>query len=551
MAVGNMFRQRRDLSGRRRNPGALPMFQTNQYAQSPLSAAPAQSAGGLSRSPALAALNPLTGGLQGMMMQGLGRAQSLTGRQQSPPTSGMYADGVMDREFGRSVDMGNARMAPMFGSAGQAGAASRSYPNVMGQSMANAVNGYVGTNPITMTPQDKFNTAQAAAQRYMGGSPSADPTGLGRRFGAGSPLVSGPPQVTDAQRQQASQDMLRGLNPKSPFDRAQKVFGRQQADGSMAYTDRLTAMQDYVDANPMDVAARDALATERDNRELKAQQAEARRGQFKAENGGRNFRQVQRDDKAAAREQKKFNQAVMQGLNPMSPQAQALFPTQAAATRAGMSGQSQTGVSASEQFMPGGRVTAESREKAKAFRKNLFAGGTDAAGNPTPPPAYFAGMGLTGDETDVQSLHNGIMGQLEAGIEPTDEELKMIHGAIKAMEAEAGPGNDPFVSRNAFGLPGDFLTGATDFNTRFSEKYKSLAGMENPGVEDLRVWWGDLTGQPVPMPTIQARPDNSTPLVQPPVTPGRTPPVKTPNPMAPRQKRSNWMGFPGTYLFGN
>lgn len=399
MAVGNMFRQRRDLSGKRRSPGTLPMFQTNQYAQSPLSAAPAQSAGGLSRSPALAALNPLTGGLQGMMMQGLGRAQSLTGRQQSPPTSGMYADGVMDREFGRSVDMGNARMAPVFGSAGQAGAVSRSYPNVMGRSMANTVNSYVGANPIAMTPQDKFNTAQAAAQRFMGGGAASDPTGLGRRFGPGSPLTSGPPQVTDAQRQQASQDYLRSVDPRAALDRNYRgSFARQMPDGQMAYTNRLGALEDYVRANPMDTAAQAALRAEQDNATRRSEITQNRLEAFKAEHGGMDARQFRRSQRDEARTEKQFRQAVEAGLNPMSPQAQALFPNQVAKVRSEMNGTTARNPMTAA-FEPGAPDNIENRQARARVRSTLVAGDPNTGAQPSPTLVAF---GVTEDATPDQ-----------------------------------------------------------------------------------------------------------------------------------------------------
>lgn len=65
-------------------------------------------------------------------------------------------------------------------------------PALMGSAMnqANAYNGFTAAmeDPLRLTPDDKLRIAKESAKRYMEGGAAADSTGLGKRFGKGSPI---------------------------------------------------------------------------------------------------------------------------------------------------------------------------------------------------------------------------------------------------------------------------------------------------------------------------------------------------------------------------
>lgn len=220
-------------------------------------------------------------------------------------------------------------------------------------------NGYAnpldsGLDPRSLDAREKL--ARANAAYMMGGGPASDLTNLAGRFG-GAPAVSQASRDAQARmaRGQASDQLLGSLvspgqSPGVVSPQAGNMlnpmysgpFAKRQADGSTAYTNREGAFYDafpglanpstrdatfqsLMETNPE--AAR-AYMTDQQDREQRRATYDARVQKFKDEHGGMSARQFGIQSRQDKRENARYRKAIMQGLNPMSPQAQGLFPDQ-------------------------------------------------------------------------------------------------------------------------------------------------------------------------------------------------------------------------------
>jgi hypothetical protein len=220
----------------------------------------------------------------------------------------------------------------------------------------NAQYGNFGPTPGMQYNQGLPQTQAGMANRIANQNPMY--SGMRKQFDAGSPLGQRASQYgADQARADAGQGVFLqpggyGSNQQfSPFDQAAgrafmqnrlagttrsamlnprgpSNFAMTQADGSIAGTNRLGALRSAVAANPRDPELQGALqAEELRQTGLRAEKA-ARHQQFLDDNGGMSANQLRRQREVGKKGQARYNRAVMQGMNPMSPQAQALFPDQ-------------------------------------------------------------------------------------------------------------------------------------------------------------------------------------------------------------------------------
>lgn len=361
------------------------------------------------------------------------------------------------------------------------------------------VNGYVGTNPVSR-PFDE-QASRARAQEYMRGN--VDQTNTGGRFGGRSPL--GPNSAyaqsggvpwhervmndrTEARRAQdyvtSQAAMGERMATQNPLSRMENVFVKPSRDGQgLAYTDKLQALWNMPPDTP---GRKEAIAAEGEARLEAGLERESNLRSYKEAHGGLNAQGVGRQRRQERREQGKYDKAVRQGMNPMSPQAQALFPGQTksfmeqrnANKGIGQAVQNPMAGAASAKFGPASsKPTLKQREAANTFLKEQ-ATGLDSAGNRVPRSAILSGLGA--QDTTVLGLHTGILGVLESGADPEVDDLREVHAAVLAMGKTQ---EDPF---NLYG--GSAMFGS-DKEAPFGPLYGELATQSEPTDEYLTDWW--------------------------------------------------------------
>lgn len=346
------------------------------------------------------------------------------------------------------------------------------------------VNGYVGQAPVS-SPFDE-HASRARAQEYMRGGPAADPTNLAGRFG-GAPVVS--QESRDAQartaRGQASDQLLRslvspiqgvGMSPQM-FNRKDPTyegpFAKQQADGGVAYTNREGAFLDAFTglANPatrdatlqslMETNPEDFRAYQADQQDLlqKRQMTDARAQKFKDEHGGMSARQFGIQSRQDKRETARYRKAIMQGLNPMSPQAQALFPEQTKSfmeqRQANRGGAVQGGGQPVQNPMAAPERTMAGQQQSAQRVAEL------AATSPA-----IAGLGVK-PEQGMIGLHTALGQRLDEdpNLNLSDDELRAYQQYAMEMSNLSTDQNNQF----------DF--GGTPFDKYSGELWKELAGL--------------------------------------------------------------------------
>jgi hypothetical protein len=240
-----------------------------------------------------------------------------------------------------------------------------------------------------------------------------------------------------------------------------------------------------------------AYMTDQQGREQRRAKYDARVQKFKDEHGGMSARQFGIQSRQDKRENARYRKAIMQGMNPMSPQAQGMFPDQ---TRSFMEQRNATvknpmSTAANPfQSAPGGGVTPDDRQKAKDFLAKAAAGATDPnTGATIPPSSFIKNTGVTGSEDNIQDFHFGLQTQIQQGVTPSDDDLNTMQKYVQAMKA--GHGNnqyDPFDM--TYGFEG--VSGLDAKHTEaFRPMYDELAGMKDVTPEKLREWWSRFSAR--------------------------------------------------------
>jgi hypothetical protein len=180
--------------------------------------------------------------------------------------------------------------------------------------------------------------------------------------------------------------MAQRLQTQDPMDWNQNVFSKRQPDGSLAYTDRLSALKNMPDEPGRAAAIEIEASARRKNMERMGQRLQ----DYKDRNAGMSPRQVRRERQQTQREDNRMRKAVMRGMNPMSPQATAMFPEAAGRFQQNMQKQKSGGMqnpiagAAATKFGSGSaRPTVGQREAAAGFLREQ-ASGVDAMGKPVP-----------------------------------------------------------------------------------------------------------------------------------------------------------------------
>jgi len=331
-----------------------------------------------------------------------------------PRTQNPMQDGPWDQRGSDQFRRGAALDAnPLPGSSNQAAVLagqlqSMDVQNPMSAEAANQYNGYVAdaNDPNRMTPDQKYAAAQQSAQR-MGQS---DPTNMAGRFGPGSEL--GQQAAKNAQNEASvaagtQYEIPQGygtLPEYRPINPSPEVRYRVNPDGSQGSS--------YL-PNTDPVLGRQQAAARRQWGDLGSPA-----GVAKAES-----RRTRKAAETTRREGVKFRHMISQGMNPMSPQAQGMFPKQVAEMKKA-AGQNpmQMGTPGSVEAQLAGtqKVTSD-----MATNRHLIAMG----GKP----------GAT-----LQDINSGVSAHLSSGGTFSDDSLEAFQQHAIAQQAGMNSDNNPF-----------------------------------------------------------------------------------------------------------
>jgi hypothetical protein len=149
-----------------------------------------------------------------------------------------------------------------------------------------------------------------------------------------------------------------------------------------------------------------------------------------------------------------LKRAVARGLNPLSPQAQAMYPEAAGrllGARAGGGPAPANPLNPSNPFITGagGKVTAQDQQNAETGGVALVHGAPgppDKDGNPTQGPQgnpFLQHVGAAPDkvlDSDMGTVHAGMSANLTAAnpVAPTPEDLRAVHAYAQAVRSKYG-----------------------------------------------------------------------------------------------------------------
>lgn len=299
-------------------------------------------------------------------------------------------------------------------------------------------------NPLRLRPDQKLNLAEQNTARYMGGGAAADPTRLAGRF---NPMVD---QINSQANAVAS-------------GRGWYLGGQFVGATGNPQWGTAENMRRRVELNN---APQQATQEQRDS--AQARRAGAQR-QFMDENNGMNYLQARRAERQAGLKERSFKKAVTRGLNPMSPEAQALFPQQVAKMKG------QPGVQANQNPMgspiaAGAPNTAENLQARNSIRAGITQGVPATATTPAIPPSPFIqSLGVTADAApaDIETGLNDMMLRSEVPSPEGLKDLRILVGTYTGTDGES-----PFAS------------------TEVPESWDALRNLpENASNEQLTSWW--------------------------------------------------------------
>lgn len=345
-----------------------------------------------------------------------------------------------------------------------------------------------GINPALAAQQNR-------ATDFRNGAGGAIGAGMANRFGAGSPLMPQPLAPGEREMQVGGYgspmtryqtrnpgDVLGEMRDKavSGFDDRnykggyvlmngaltnRQTFLREQAGFAYIAGDSETAARFEAEANQLDEANKGRRAN------MEAQQAE-----YRARRGGEGDTARRRRLYREKVEQRKLNKA---GVSPLSPEASITAPTLSKRARDAMSGKVDSTSPLTNPFNADAPRTPENISTREAYKTSIFEGGTDAAGNATPPHPLFEQMNLPPEARTLKGVHDRLNEMVGSeGVELSDSDLQELHRFATSARIEEGD--------NVY----DELTSPL---SRFSENdtklWKDLIALgEKPTPVQLREW---------------------------------------------------------------
>lgn len=274
-------------------------------------------------------------------------------------------------------------------------------------------------NPMRLTPDQKLDIAGQSAARYMQGGAAADPTNIGARFAGAAGRIN-----TEYDKVQAGQGI---------FNNGQFLDFTPTGNPQWGTAENMRRRTELGNA------PQQATPEQR-------QSAQARRAGIQREfidRTGMNYAQARRAERKDELRQRSFNKAVIRGMNPFGPEAQAMFPQQVAAAKAGGVGQPVAG----QNPMGGGARTLEAQQAAATRIQERETTSPNVAGLGVEP-----GTGLAG-------LNQVLSGRLQEdpNAEFSDESLREFQAHAKDYSSLATDTNNPFDFGE--GLTGQGLVG--------------------------------------------------------------------------------------------
>jgi hypothetical protein len=159
-------------------------------------------------------------------------------------------------------------------------------------------------------------------------------------------------------------------------------------------------------------------------------------------------------------------------MNPMSPQATAMFPEASARFQQNMQKQKPGGSTMQNPIAPGSTRTTQSMQDADTVMTTLA----------TTDP-FMASLGAQGrEDNSIAAVNAGLQGLMQSQVEPSPADLKSLRAYAQAVKHRAKPGQDPWdvyapqVFDDLVNLPED--ASEDDFR-KWWEKYKQRPNMGN------------------------------------------------------------------------
>lgn len=299
-------------------------------------------------------------------------------------------------------------------------------------------------NPLRLRPDQKLNLAEQSAARTIAGGVAADPTGLAGRFNPMAGQINAQADAVASGRGWYLGGQFVGATGNPQWGQAENMRRRVELNNAPQQ------------------------ATQEQRESAQARRAGAQR-QFMEENNGMNYLQARRAERQAGLKERSFRKAVTRGLNPMSPEAQALFPQQVAKMKGQPIAQANQNPMGSP-LAAGAPNTAENIQARNSIRAGITQGIPATATTPAIPPSPFIqSLGVTADAAPAD-IETGLNDMMLRGEVPSPEGLKdlqMLIGTYTETE-----GDSPFAG------------------TEVEESWRALRGLpENASKEQLMGWW--------------------------------------------------------------
>jgi hypothetical protein len=371
--------------------------------------------------------------LAGSFGNGFARDRSNVNHYEMMNGAGSASSGPWDaRAVQQQQSEAFAGQLPYPGSSPQAGLMTGTVPgnlqNPVTMGPGNGYNGYVAdvNNPNRVGPEQAYALAQQAApdnSRYN------NPMGEGGRFRQGSAMMNQANAIAAGQASSTGPNATTYELPQgygnvpvyNPLRPAPEVQYRSNGQGQQV---------SYIPQNGPNidpVLARQNAALK--NRGSEAWQADRRQ---KAEN-----RKERRATEKTRRDDVKFKHMVRQGMNPMSPQAKALFPEQTGGLAGGAPDIKDT------PFAPNAPLTPDNARKAETMQSNMLSGYTDATGKQHPPEPLWPAIGVEAGAS-IRDVHFGLYDYLNGGSDLSPADLNSLHQYAVLEKQNAVDGEDPF-----------------------------------------------------------------------------------------------------------
>lgn len=383
------------------------------------------------------------------------------GTMQRSPSPMTYADPSTDPNRGmydlaRSIDAIRERsqvkfpsnpMSPMYGVVDPATESARRLAPMLAQDAARRQN----------TPMNGMTAYEADPTRYRPGDPAIQ----ARQLDNAQRVTSG--RLMDRTRSNPMADQINAQANAVASGRGWYLGGQFVGATGNPQWGTAENMRRRVE---MGNAPQQATQEQRDS--AQARRAGAQR-QFMEENNGMNYLQARRAERQAGLKERSFRKAVTRGLNPMSPEAQALFPQQVAKMR----GQSVAQANQNPMGSPiaaGAPNTAENLQARNSIRAGITQGVPATATTPAIPPSPFIqSLGVTADASpaDVETGLNDMMLRSEVPSPEGLKDLRILVGTYTGTD-----GDSPFAS------------------TEVPDSWDALRNLpENASDEQLKSWW--------------------------------------------------------------